>query len=107
MHPLLALKLKRQILAANPALDVQLKNVAVNGEKMGCSGFVTDPGTGRIIYISTDHNHGTSRQALFRAARHDRDYHGGHNHFTKHADLAQDVVELLKSSHFDRELTGR
>lgn len=106
MKPLLALKLKRELLALNAGLTVQLKNVAVNGEKMGCSGFVTDPGTGRIIYINTDHNHGTSRQALFRVARHEKDFSGGRNHFAKHTDLAEEALQLLNGPAFDRELAA-
>lgn len=104
MKTLLAVKLKRELLAVNAGLTVQLKNVTVNGEKMGCSGFVTDPGTGRIIYINTDHNHSTNHRALFRVALHDKDFRGGINHFAEYGELAEEAVDLLKGQHFDREL---
>lgn len=107
MKTLLAQKLRNQILAVNAGLTVQLKNVAVNGEKMGCSGFVTDPGTGRVVYINTDHNHGTNGdRACFRVARDTKDYRGGINHFTGYDELAESVDELLRNRSFDRELAA-
>lgn len=105
MRPLLALKLRNQILALNDKLTVQLSNIGINGTKMGCSGFITDPDTGRIVYINTDHNHGTSyNRAYVRVARHTRDYRGGINHFSTYDELAEGAVSLLKSQSFDREL---
>ncbi|MET3172882.1 UNVERIFIED_ORG: hypothetical protein ABIB52_000710 [Arthrobacter sp. UYCu721] len=108
MKPLLALKLRSQILAVNAGLTVQLKNVAVNGTKMGCSGFITDPGTGRVVYLNTDHNHGTSyNHAYYRVAQDTGDYRGGINHFSDYASLAEGAAALLKAPGFDRELAAR
>lgn len=107
MKTLLALKLKRELLALNSDLTVQLKNVAVNGEKMGCSGFITDPGTGRTVYINTDHNHKTNHRALFRPARDIKDFSGGKNQFAEYSELAESALDLLKSPTFDRELATR
>lgn len=108
MRPLLALKLRNQILAINTGLTVQLKNIAINGTKMGCSGFITDPGTNKAVYINTDHNHGTSHnEAYFRVAQNTRDYRGGINHFSSYDELAEAAVSLLKSQTFDRELAAR
>lgn len=106
MTAFLATKLKNQLLALDPQLVVQLKNVAVNGAKMGCTGFVTDPSKNRVVYISTDNN--TQQNAgCFRVARHTKDYTGGRNQFAAHADLAQSAVSLFGSPHFDRELALR
>jgi hypothetical protein len=108
MKALLATKLRNELLAIKPGLQVQLRNVAVNGTKMGCSGFVTDPATGRAVYLNTDHNHGTNfDRAYFRVARDAKDYHGGRNHFSGYTELAEAAAELLKSPHFDRELAAR
>lgn len=105
MKPLLALKLRNQILAVNAGLTVQLRNVVVNGAKMGCSGFITDPGTGRVVYLNTDHNHGTSHDhAYYRVVRDTKDYRGGINHFAGYDALARSAADLLKSQQFDREL---
>lgn len=95
VQPLLATKLKNQILALNPTLDVKLRNVAVNGVKFGCTGFVTNMTTGSIVYVSTDHNHHTNTKALYRTARDSKDYTGGYNRFATYDDLAQGVVDLL------------
>lgn len=102
---LLTTKLKNQLLALNPLLTVQLKNVSVNGTKMGCTGFVTDPDTSRIVYICTDNNHNPAQTTgYYRVARSTKDYTGGRNQFAGYTDLAASVVTLLTSSTFEREL---
>lgn len=96
MQPLLAIKLKNQILAIDPNLDVKLKNVTVNGVKFGCSGFITD-GAGKVVYVDTDHNHHTVTKALYRSAKDTKDYTGGPNNFVSYDGLAEAAVKLLKS----------
>ena len=96
MKPLLATKLKNQITAIDSVLIVTLRNVSVNGVKFGCSGFITDPRTGRHVYVNTDHNHQTNTKALYRTAKDTRDYTGGQNHFASYEDLAAAAVSLLK-----------
>lgn len=95
--PLLATKLKNQIKAIDPTLEVALKNVTVNGAKFGCSGFITDPGTGRVVYVNTDHNHHINTTAYYRTARDTKDYRGGMNHTATYDALATAAVNLLKS----------
>lgn len=36
--PLLAVKLRNQLRKIDPALEVELKNININGAKRGCSG---------------------------------------------------------------------
>jgi hypothetical protein len=95
IKPLLATKLRNQITAIDPVLIVTLRNVSVNGVKFGCSGFITDPRTGKHVYVNTDHNHGTNTTAFYRTAESTKDYTGGLNHFAEYGDLAQDAVRLL------------
>lgn len=95
MKPLLATKLKNQILAIDSVLIVTLRNVTVNGAKFGCSGFITDPRTGKHVYVNTDHNHHTNTRAFYRTARDTKDYTGGQNHFASYEDVAQAAVNLL------------
>jgi hypothetical protein len=95
--PLLAVKLKNQILAADRNLIVNLRNVTVNGVKFGCSGFIQDPATGRTVYVNTDHNHHTNSTAYYRTAEDMKDYRGGRNHFAEYGELATAAVTLLKS----------
>ena len=98
MYTLNAVKLRNQLHAIRPTLVVELKNVRVNGILQGCSGFVTDPATGRVVYVSTDRNHGTVSTALVRTALHNRDYVGGRNQFAQWDDTASMAVRLLDSA---------
>jgi len=93
--PLLATKLKNQILAIDSTLAVKLRNVTVNGAKFGCTGFVTDMQSGRVVYVNTDHNHHINTQALYRTARDSKDYTGGPNNFASYDELAAAVVALV------------
>lgn len=95
MKPLAAIKLRNQILALNPNAVVALKNVRVNGALFGCTGFVSTPDGSRHVYVSTDHNHGTNRKAMYRTAKHIKDYTGGSNRFAEYDNVAQAVVGLL------------
>lgn len=95
MKPLMAVKLKNQILAIDPTLKVELKNIRVNSKPYGCSGFVTNE-SGSIVYVSTDHNGGQRyNDALYRTAKSTKDYTGGHNCFSNYENLARSVVGLL------------
>lgn len=90
-------KLRNDLHKLNPNLKVEIKPVRVNGAVFGCSGFVTNPANGVIVYVSTDHNHGTMyNKALYRTAKSTRDYTGGQNRTCTYADLAQNVVNLLR-----------
>lgn len=90
-------KVKNALKKLDPTLEFTLSNARVNGELMGCTGFVTDPASGNIVYLSTDHNHGTSKNnAYYRTAKHLRDFTGGLNHFASYAELPQAVLDLLK-----------
>lgn len=93
--PLLSTKLRNQILAIDPTLAVNLRNVSVNGVKFGCTGFIHDMRTGRTVYVCTDHNHRTNTKALYRTARDSKDYTGGPNNFAAYDDLAAAAVNLL------------
>lgn len=97
MKPLLATKLKNQITALDSVLIVTLRNISVNGVKFGCSGFITDPRTGKHVYVNTDHNHHTNTTAYYRTAKDTKDYTGGQNHFAAYDDVAAAAVSLLKN----------
>lgn len=40
---LLVVKFRNQLHRLNPALQVDMKNIRINGVARGCSGYVTDP----------------------------------------------------------------
>lgn len=94
--PLLANKLHNRIKALDGTVEISLRNVRVNGESLGCSGFIVDPKTNAHVYIDTDNNHGTNTKALYRRAKHAKDYTGGMNHFTSYDQVAEDALALLK-----------
>ena len=92
-----AVKVKNALKKIDPDLVLDIKNVRINGQLQGCSGFVTDPATGNVVYLNTDCNHGTSLgEAYYRTAEHTKDYTGGRNRFTSYRELPQDVVNLLR-----------
>ena len=91
-----AVKLKNQILKLDPTLVVALKNIRINGAPRGCSGFITDPRTGKHVYIHAEVG-GYNSEAYYRTAEHVKDYRGGRNHFAGNDELATDAVQLLKA----------
>lgn len=93
-----ATKLRNQLHNLRPNLIVNLKNVRVNGVLFGCSGFIADPDTLRMVYVNTDHNGLFHERALYRVAAHDKDFTGGVNRWSTYAGLAADVVMFLENT---------
>ena len=91
---ILSTKLKNRF----PGADyVALKNISVNGDKRGCSGFIQ--ANGRTVYVNTEKC--GSLGYMYRTARDCKDYTGGHNLWAKSLDeLVQGVNKLLN---FDPE----
>jgi hypothetical protein len=89
-------KLKNQLVKIDPDLKVELKNVRINGQLKGCTGFVTNPANGKIAYVSTDVDYRPGlHNALNRTAESTRDFRGGMNRFAGNDELPRAVVELL------------
>ena len=87
---------KNRLKKIAPHIEPHLSNVRINGHVHGCSGFLRDPETGAIVYISTDLNHGTARQAMYRQATSLKDYSGGRNHFCDFDEITECALELLE-----------
>jgi hypothetical protein len=87
-------KLKNQLVAINPGLKVELRNIRVNGQLRGCSGFVTNPATGAVAYVGTETDTG---RAHYRTARDTRDFAGGSNQYATFLALPQAVVDLISA----------
>lgn len=84
---LLSTKLKNS-LPSN--FDFKLRNVAINGVKKGCSGFIQFEG--KTIYVNTERL--TSRRIyMVRCAAHDKDFIGERNQW---ADSPERLVTLIK-----------
>ena len=95
---LLATKLKNMLLKAKPDLIVELKNITINGRKRGCSGFITNPKNGTVVYVNTEGTFGDIGY-LYRYARDNHDYTGYRNHFAKPDDkFVKVVIDALKKT---------
>lgn len=94
---MLATKLKNRVAKLDPAIVPTVSNVAVNGRKIGCSGFFAHPGTGRIVYATTDVQcaFGSDDTAYARFASSDSDYRGGRNRHCAEEDLPALIVRML------------
>lgn len=86
-------KVKNRLRKLRPDLVADLRNVRVNENLRGCSGFVTDPATARVVYLNTEASHNLG--ALYRTATSTRDYRGGPNNFCATDKIAEHVVTLL------------
>ena len=78
-----------------------LKNVSVNGQRRGCSGFIVENSTGKIVWVDTEPFFtgglfGNSNQTLlYRFAKHIKDYSGLGNHWGRCENIADHISSLL------------
>lgn len=80
---------KIKALFRNLPYEVYTKNIDINGQKRGCSGFIKNSVTGKICYITTepffDNKCGSGlwgekdNAIMMRTAKHIKDYSGGVN----------------------------
>lgn len=89
---------KNRLKKIAPHIEPHLRNVRINGHLHGCSGFLRNPETGKIVYISTDLNHGTNIQAMYRSAEHLKDFTGGRNNFCDFDEITECAVALLNKA---------
>lgn len=88
---ILSAKLKNQFTGATVCA---LKNIAVNGDKRGCSGFISRDGA--VVYVNTEVLGGGY---LYRTAQHMKDYTGGVNRYARDlASLVAGVNSLLRAA---------
>lgn len=103
---LLSVKLKNGLtsLAEQMGMDIttHLKNITVNGQKRGCSGFVTCGES--CVYVTTEHScYGPiSDKSMCRYAKDTEDFSSnglkkGYNQFVADDFLAAKVISMLKN----------
>jgi len=69
-----------------------LRNIIINGDKRGCSGFITS--NNKVVYVNTEVLGGGY---LYRTAKDTKDYHGGVNKYADNIDaLVNGINDLLK-----------
>lgn len=88
---ILSTKLKNRFSSAH---NVALRNITVNGNKRGCSGFIERDGA--IVYVNTEPC--GSLGYMYRTAAHMKDYTGGVNRWAKDLDsLVAGIDQLLRA----------
>jgi hypothetical protein len=89
---ILSTKLKNRFTSVH---QVHLKNIRVNDDKRGCSGFIRKGDA--IVYVNTEPC--GSLGYMYRTAAHLKDYTGGVNRWAKDLDsLVQGINQLLKGA---------
>ena len=87
---ILSTKLKNRFPHAD---HVALKNISVNGDKRGCSGFIQ--ANGKTVYVNTEPF--SSLGYMYRTADNTKDYVGGINRWAKDIDsLVAGINKLLE-----------
>lgn len=96
---ILSVKLKNAIKksAPNMNLDFHLKNIIINGDKRGCSGFITNHENNSVVYVTTEPI--MNLGYMYRYADNTNDFTGYHNRWAKTQDeLVSNIIELLKKT---------
>ncbi len=97
----LSQKVKNLIKKLNPENNYifNLKNIDVNGQKRGCSGFITNPDIGNVVYITTEYC--MAGHFMYRYAENDHDFRGRTNRWDGKNDFAvfgKKLVEALSQT---------
>ena len=82
---ILSIKLKNQFTKNH---NVSLKNIIINGDKRGCSGFISIGE--KIVYVNTEKC--GSLGYMYRTAKHLKDYTGGVNQWAKNLESLVDGI---------------
>ena len=88
---ILATKLRNRF---SPDHIVQLRNIVINGDKRGCSGFIALGD--QIVYVNTGTCGGFGY--MYRTAKHMNDYTGGPNMWARDIDTLVNGVNNLLSA---------
>lgn len=71
--------------------SMNFKNISINGDKRGCSGFITNLENDVCVYINTE-NDVMNLGMLYRYCEQEGEYTGGNNHF------ARSLEEMVKNT---------
>lgn len=91
---------------ANLPYELKLKNININGQIRGCSGFIINKDTGKICYITTEHFFDRGRgcglfgdpnsAVMMRTAKSEKDFTGGHNEWLAVEKIPEMAARLTK-----------
>jgi len=95
---------------AHSNLMVETKNIRINGQLRGCSGFIQNTDNGKIVYLTTEQISYTgnteafqgngmwgdeNKACMYRTAKTMKDYTGGCNRYCSLDNLEKFVLSLL------------
>ena len=100
-NPLLATKVRNNMNKLGN-YDFKLKNILINGQKRGCSGFITNKDNGNIAYVTTEplwqplfNQPIFNTKVMYRAAISTTDYTGGYNQWVEEKDFYVTLQNFL------------
>ena len=107
---ILTTKLKNAVMKRmdNGNLEFVMKNICINGDNRGTSGFIRNKDNGVIIYACTERSV-YGGMMYYRYAKNLKDYHGGFNHNVYSLDEMADGIakDLLNENLYNDCMTGR
>jgi hypothetical protein len=95
---ILSTKLKNTINAHANGMDLTLtlKNISVNGDKRGCSGFIRNNANGSVVYVTTEEPCYSNLHYMYRYADNEKDFKGYRNRWANSLDeLASAICTCL------------
>lgn len=109
---LTAIKLKNRISKLVQASErpivieyTNLRNIKINGETRGCSGFIRNLDNGVIVYVDTEEVPILVGRLMYRYAKHNKDYSGCHNCWAKESNYCEEVYKaLLDKTAYDNDV---
>lgn len=80
-------------------LHFQLKNININGRKVGCYGFIRNLNNNSVIYVCTEKPALSTLNYMYRYADHEKDYRGYSNRWADSLeDLAKGICLCLRKT---------
>jgi len=94
--PVLMTKLKNDVNKNKPGMNFCLRNIAINGVKKGCSGFIENPTNDSIVYVTTEVFQIGACRYMYRYADSMKDYTGYSNRWaTSYESLISSLCTML------------
>lgn len=97
--PILSSRLRNAINKRANGMDLTFtfKNININGDKRGCSGFVRNNANGTVVYVNTEATPRANLHYMYRYADSEKDYTGYNNRWAYTLEeLATEICHLLK-----------
>lgn len=97
-----ATKFRNAVRRIDPEVTCKVKNIRINGELRGYSGFITKDD--RVVYVNHEVDPWSSRdEGYYRVAKNDKDYRGGRNRFAQGDIMAERAVELINHRMYEKD----